>query len=53
MAAKAGMEMAMANAVRFGLVTLIGDLFIFIGKVFICVLTTLICYLIITRAPYY
>jgi len=34
-------------------VTLIGDVFIFLGQVFICAVTVLIGYVIITKAPYY
>ena len=52
-AAKDGLLLAIANPVRFGLVSGLGDMFIFIGKAFITVFSALIGYLIITRVSTY
>jgi len=50
---KSAMQLITSNTMRFGIVTLLGDVFIFIGKLFICILATLIGYLIITKcSPY-
>ena len=41
------------NAARFNVVAGIGHLFSFIGEMFICMITSLIGYLIITHSSYY
>jgi len=50
-AARHAMELVGSNPMRFGIVTLLGDIFIFVGKLFICALATLVGYVIITEAP--
>jgi len=47
-AARHAMELIGANPMRFGIVTLLGDIFVFIGKLFITALATLVGYVIIT-----
>ena len=51
--AREGFAMFMSNATIFIIVGGIGHIFIFLGKGFICLLSSLICYGIITNAAYY
>lgn len=41
------------NPVKIGIVSGIGEFFEIIGNLSICLLTTMICYLIITNTEYY
>lgn len=41
------------NPLKFGVVAGIGEIFTFIGKLFIALLTGYICYMILTSADYY
>lgn len=52
MAAKDAMSLIWRNAARFAVVASLGSIFIVVGKIFVCALTTFICYLILTETTY-
>eukprot|EP01016_Furgasonia_blochmanni_P044095 TRINITY_DN6088_c0_g1_i2.p1 TRINITY_DN6088_c0_g1~~TRINITY_DN6088_c0_g1_i2.p1 ORF type:complete len:301 (-),score=73.56 TRINITY_DN6088_c0_g1_i2:215-1039(-) len=52
-AAKDGFMLAWNNPLRFAIVQGLGDIFDFLGKIFICFLGTLFGYAIITNVKYY
>jgi choline transporter-like protein 2/4/5 len=52
-AAKDAMEMIWGNIVKYALVGGIGSAFIIVGKLFVVLVTTCICYYILTRVTYY
>lgn len=47
--AKNAFFLIVRNPLKFGLVETIGEIFIFVGKLFISLLTTFCCYMVITR----
>lgn len=52
-AAKDGLLLVLRNPIRIAITSGIGSIFQFLGTLCITVLTTLICYLIITNWSYY
>ena len=52
-AAKDAFLLMLRNALRFSAVEGIGAFIIFLGRVFICVVTALIGYIIITKVAYF
>lgn len=51
--AKDAFNLMIRDPIQFAIVGYIGDLFVVIGKLFITMLTAIICYLIITNTPEY
>jgi hypothetical protein len=52
-AARHAFSLITSNPVRFGLVSMLGEIFIFVGKAFITILAALIGYVIITQSTQY
>jgi Plasma-membrane choline transporter len=50
---KSGVLLLLRHPLKFGLVAILGEFFVFLGKCFIAIITTLSGYIVITNADYY
>lgn len=50
---KSGMLLLLRHPLKMGLVAVLGEFFVFLGKCFIAIITTLTGYIIVTNADYY
>jgi solute carrier family 44 (choline transporter-like protein), member 2/4/5 len=50
---KQGLYLIMRHPLKFGLVGVLGEVFVFLGKIFVAVITTVAGYLVVTNHSYY
>ena len=50
---KDGITLLLRHPLKFGLVGVLGEIFVFLGKVFISCITTVVGYIVVTRHSYY